>query len=253
MALDKAKLAEMMNEQEFVRPAATPLPIISLEGNKGVFMKKPVDGDKVELGQTFSGVIVGVRQVLSNYQPKSIKNTPEYSKPNTDRVPLFEKKGKTEKGMKIDENTPVALKAKYPELRTQVYLYMLVSDEMVKVKIKGAGMTHWFDFLKELSKKKLHTFQVKVKIDPAFEKNEELGNDYYATVLTIEKELTDEQIETMVAPKIGEFAEEFAKLAEYAATKKETVEPVVAEEADELPEDFADVEGEEEKGEDRPF
>ena len=92
---------------------------------------------------------------------------------------------------------------------------MLVGGEIVKFKLKGAGMTHWFKFLKELAKKKLHTFQVEVKLDPASERNEELGKDYYAPAFTIAKELTDDEIEARIQPHIEKLSEEFAAIAAY--------------------------------------
>src|SRR5579884_717202 len=218
MAVDKEKLAGMMNEGEHMRPQATLVPIITLEGNKGVFMRRNV-GDEgyekpVELGQTFSGVIVGVRLALSEYKPKSIKSTPEYTHPNTDRVPLFERKGKDAKAEKIEDGMPVTLKAKHEGLRQQVWLFMLLtSGEIVKFKVKGSGLKHWYSFLKELAKRKLHTFEVKVKLDPAMETNEEIGKEYFTPVFTIEKQLDDEKIEKYVEPHIGKLSEEFAAIA----------------------------------------
>jgi hypothetical protein len=234
MALDKEKLAAMMNEDEHVRPSATVVPMVMLEGNKGVFTRREVGEDgydkPVEIGQTFSGVIVGVRMSLSQFEKKFNRSTPEYSK-TTDKTVLFEKQGKDGKNEKIAEGTPNALKAKYPELREQRWLYMLVGGKIVKLKVKGAGMTHWFKFLRQLSAKKLHTFQVEVKLDPGFETNEELGKEYYAPTFTIAKELSDEDIERLIQPHIEKFSSEFAAIAAFRAQREqaaveETVEDI---------------------------
>ena len=120
MAVDKEKLADMMNESEHVRPSATLVPMLMLEGNEGYFTRRNV-GDEgydkpVNIGQTFSGVIVGVRMSLSQYEKKFNRSTPEYSK-STDKTVLFERKGKGAPAEKIAEGYPNGLKAKYPELR----------------------------------------------------------------------------------------------------------------------------------------
>jgi hypothetical protein len=227
MALNKEKLAEMMNESEHVRPSATLVPMLMLEGNKGVFTRRDVGDEgyeKVkEIGQTFSGVIVGIRMSLSEFKPKSIKSTPEYGTVK-DKTVLFERKGKDGKAEKIGEGTAESLKFKYPELREQRWLYMLVGSELVKFKVKGSGMKHWFALLKELSKKKLHTYQVEVKLDPAFEKNEEIGKEYYAPVFTIAKELSDEEIEKTIASHIEKLSGEFAAIAAYRAQREAEAE-----------------------------
>jgi hypothetical protein len=121
---------------------------------------------------------------------------------------------------------PNGLKAKYPELREQRWLYMLMGGEIVKFKVKGSGMTHWFKFLRDLSKRKLHTFQVEVKLDPASETNEELGKSYYAPAFTITKELTDEDIERLIQPHIEKLSGEFAAIAAYRAEKDQRAESV---------------------------
>ena len=233
MALDKDKLAAMMNEDEHVRPSATLVPMITLDGNDGVFKRRNVGDNGYEkpedIGQTFSGQIVGIRMSLSQFEKKFNRSTPEYSK-STDKTVLFERKGKDAKPEKIAEGNSVGLKAKYPELREQRWLYMLVGGEIVKVKIKGSGMSHWFKFLKELGKKKLHTYQVEVKLDPAFQTNEELGKDYYAPSFTIAKQLTDDEIEKELAPHIEKLSSEFAAIAAYQADREKDAEATSVEE-----------------------
>src|SRR5580704_13379752 len=100
MAVDKDRLAGLMNEDEHVRPSATLVPMVMLEGNKGVFTRRNVGDegyDKPEdIGQMLSGVIVGVRMSLSQFDKKLNRSTPEYSK-STDKTVLFEKKGKDAK------------------------------------------------------------------------------------------------------------------------------------------------------------
>jgi hypothetical protein len=197
------------------------------------------------MGQTFSGVIVGVRMSLSEFDKKINRSTPEYSR-TTDRVALFEKKGKDGKQEKVAEATSVGLKAKYPELREQRWLYMLVGGEIIKFKVKGAGMTHWFKLLKDLAKKKLHTFQVEVKLDPGFERNEELGKDYYAPVFSIAKELTDDEIEQAIQPHIEKLSQEFAAIAAYRTQKDAEQEtPVEGVPVIQLDEEVEEPEGDE--------
>jgi hypothetical protein len=198
-----------------------------------VFMRRAV-GDEgydkpVEMGQTFSGVIVGVRMELSYYKPgEPIISSTEYSNTNTEKIALFQREKKGAQPKKLDDGTPVSLKGKYPKVRTQMSIYMLLNGDIVKFKVKGAGMSHWFKFLKDLAKKKQHLFAVRVKLDPALETNEEIGKEYYVPVFTIEKELTDDEIEKTIQPHIEKLAQEFEAIAKYREQQKAVT-------ADELP------------------
>ena len=235
---DESKLNEAMNESEHVRPAAEQIPIIKLEGNKGVFTKRSVGEDGYEpvkeMGQTFSGVIVGIRMSLNFFGKKYQLNTPEYGK-TTDPTILFRRQGKGGKGKKIDEGAAFSLKVRHEELREQRILYMLIGKELVKFQLKGAGLSHWFALLKELAKRKLHTYQVVVKLDPSAERNEEMGKDYFAPNFTIERELTDEAIEKTIAPQILKLKEQFDALSKFQTSRAKVAEPVDELPPDELP------------------
>lgn len=253
MALDKEKLAETMGESEHMRPTNTIVPMITLEGNKGVYMRRELGEEGYEkpkeIGQTFSGIIVAVRMALSSYEPKSIKSTPEYSS-STDKVALFERKGKDAKSERIDEGYIMTLKGNHPELREQRWVYVLVNGRIEKLKIKGAGLGHWFKFLKDLQKKDLHTFDVLVKFDPAFEKNEDLGKEYYAPSLSIERELSEDEIEHQVGPVIEKLSQEFKSIAQYRA-KKSADQEDDAPALDDVP--VINLDEEEPAAEDMPF
>jgi hypothetical protein len=204
MAIDKDKWAAEMNEGEHVRPAAILLPIISLDGNTGIFKRKNVGENGYEkaeeIGQTFSGVIIAIRMQLSEFGKKVQRSSMEYDK-STDQVTIFERHGKGDKGKKTFSGYAMSAKNAYPELREQRWLYMIVQGALVKVQIKGGSMGYWFKFLQELSKKKLHTFQVVAKFDPNPEHNEELGKDYFAAVPQIMRELTDAELEEKIKPE----------------------------------------------------
>ncbi len=225
----KEKLAADMNESEHVRPSVALVPLIKLEGNKGVFERRDVNEaggyEKArEIGQTFSGVIVVIRMGLLAFEKKYSLNTPEYNSSN-DKVLLFRREGKGAQGKKIDEGCPDELKERHIELRETRAIYMLVNGEVIKFQLKGSGFKHWFKLLKDLSKKKLHTFQVQVKLDPAAETNEDLNKDYYAPVFTIEKELEDAFIEKEVGPRIEVLKEQFKMMTTYRGSKATEKEP----------------------------
>jgi hypothetical protein len=243
---DESKLNEAMNESEHVRPAAEQIPIIKLEGNKGVFTKRSVGEDgyepQKEMGQTFSGVIVGIRMSLNFFGKKYQLNTPEYGK-TTDNTILFRRQGKGDKGKKIDEGSAFSLKVRHEELREQRILYMLVGKELVKFQCKGAGLSHWFALLKELGKKKLHTYNVVVKLDPNAERNEEMGKDYFAPNFTIERELTPEAIEKTIAPQILKLKEQFDAISRFQTSRAKVAEVADEPARDEVP--TIQVEGEE--------
>lgn len=237
MSVDKEKLAKMMGEDKHIRPQPMRIPIVSLNGEKGVFKRLDVDAEgkyeakNKDIGQLFEGVIIGIRLQLSEYTKQYKRSSNEYDSP-MERVRVWE--ASTKKGSKMSqvvEGTPKEIREKkdYAGMRAIRWLYMVTQKgEVIKFRVRGSGLTGFFEYLKELGNSKTHTFEVLTRIQPNQQHNESLDKDYYAPHFEVARVLKEAEIEK-IAPKMEAFHENLAALkATYAAAApvEESEEPV---------------------------
>jgi hypothetical protein len=224
MAIDKEKLAEMMGEKNIVRPAQQQYPIVRLQGTKGVFLKLAVgkDGyeDPKDLGQMLEGEIIAVRRQLSEYTKNYTRSSNEFDE-ITDEVIVWER-AKVGAGAEIFRGKQGEARQAYQGLRSRYWLYMLVNGDLVKVMVKGAGLGNLFEYFHELKDMHLHIFEVKTRIEPAFEKNDS-GMEYYAMSFS-NAGAVDEALLGQVAVKLQAFHENLKELRE-AYQKKGVAAP----------------------------
>lgn len=171
------------------------LPLVRLNGEEGVFYKIYKD----ETGQTVQepiekeviGTTLKFRRTLFQFTDEVSYFTNEHSSWK-DTITLFEKK-ETKKGMSvnaIDKGTVGDLREKYQELRMAQMIYFLMDGgEVVKVQVKGKGLSNLFDFREELKKKeKKYMFQYVIKMTPK-EEISRLKKGYYSINFEAVKEV----------------------------------------------------------------
>jgi hypothetical protein len=239
--VDKAKLAELMEEQNIKRPGMTQYPMIRLEGNEGkfLFLELTDEGyaEPEEMDKTFKGAIIAVRTQMAYMTDDDSAFTSEYDSPK-EKVALFEPT--TNSVQKVDEGTQDELRISHPKLKLRKILYVLTKDMgIVKVQVKGGGLVYLFDFFKEFSNKE-HIFEFMTEFGFTQERNEKMRKNYYA--MTFEKgDLLTEAELGAVADHIEIFHEERkAAKAYYAQSRVEVAAPdleVVPEDIEEEPEE----------------
>ncbi len=129
------------------------LPLVRFHGKEGRFLKYVFDeeGNKqaIDLGDKIQGVMLKVRRVFVGWGQDYWLFTNEHNSWK-DQVYLFEGK-KTERGIEvkmIDKGLCGELKSKYPELKMRQVIYFLLepTKEVVKLQIKGKGLSYLFDY-----------------------------------------------------------------------------------------------------------
>jgi len=219
MPINKEELAETMGEGNFRNVQVAKVPIVRLNGETGKVVRQDIDENgkylpPEEIGSDFSGVIIAIRNQLSEFNPSYVRSSNEYDSPK-EMLRLWEaqilKGGGAGKRTQIAEGYQGILREKYQMLRSVRWLYMLSKNEVVKFKIRGSGFTNLFEFFKELDKQKLHSFEVVTSIAAKEEFNDKLRKKYFSPELKIRINVTEEQLEMMVAPALKEFHENLAQ------------------------------------------
>ena len=226
MAVDKDKLAEMMGEKNVIRPSQQQYPIVRLQGNKGVFMRLDVgkDGyeDAKEAGQMMEGEIIAVRRQLSEYTKTYTRSSNEFDQ-LADDVILWER-GKSGNGQEIFRGKPADARQEYQGLRSRYWLYMLSGGQLVKVMVKGKGLSNLFEYFHKLKDTDLHIFEVKTRIEPVHETNNS-GMEYFAMVFTNVGAVSEARLGE-VAETLQSFHKNLKELRE--AYQNKSVEPKAA-------------------------
>lgn len=210
------ELAKQSGEENVKTPPRYELPIIKLNGNEGVFILTPLEGDKVNIGNTITGTILKVRRKFGAFTTTHRFYTNEHDSPRN-KITLFGRENKEKaRSILIDEGTIDELKAKHsdPKLKMTQVLYFLTEPEheIVKLNIGGKGLGSVFEFFRGLGKNE-HVFQFRVEVGCVKEKSP-AGKEYYAT--TIMREETWDDL-TLVGEKIKEVSENLAKVENYYA------------------------------------
>lgn len=227
--MDIDEIAKLTGEDEVKSAPKYNLPVIRFNGNTGKFykliMKDDGEFERIELGDKIQGVMLKIRRSFSAFTKDYRLFTNEH---NTwrDNVILFEMRKKADGTMErrmIDSGKIVELREKYPELRgamRQVIYFLLLPDkEIVKLIVRGAGLTNLFQYWSEFESDE-HVFEYVTEVGAREEVNE-AGMKYYANTFTRVEKVDDLEY---VVEKIKEVAENIQKIEDYY---KETSEEEV--------------------------
>lgn len=227
--MDIDEIAKLTGEDEVKSAPKYNLPVIRFNGNTGKFykliMKDDGEFERIELGDKIQGVMLKIRRSFSAFTKDYRLFTNEH---NTwrDNVILFEMRKKADGTMErrmIDSGKIVELREKYPELRgamRQVIYFLLLPDkEIVKLIVRGTGLTNLFQYWSEFESDE-HVFEYVTEVGAREEVNE-AGMKYYANTFTRVEKVDDLEY---VVEKIKEVAENIQKIEDYY---KETSEEEV--------------------------
>lgn len=249
---DEEKLAELMGESNIMQPKVPPVPIVRLNGDKGVFVRLDVSAeggyeDGKEAGQMLRGVIIAVRQQLGEYTKNLRRQSNEYDSA-LEGIRVFEyPKGAAK--FTCAEGTPKQVREKLPGLRSRRWVYMFMQGKVIKLQVKGSGLKHWFDYLNDLQKSKTRLFKVITELQPAKEENDS-GKSYWALTFRNVGPVPDERMPE-IATALQEFHDALRAMKSRYASAAEIEEPLQPEPGhEEVP--VVDLD-EEIKPEDLPF
>ena len=229
--IDLEALSEASGENEVKGAPKLDLPILKLNGSKGNFtlLKK---GKKIELDNEVEGVILKIRRCCTFYSKTKQMFSTEVNS-NSDKMVLFEvftKQNGDRSFNKVDEGTYAELKQRKPDLKFVQVIYFLMDGEVVKLQVKGGGLTNLFEYYRKFEGKE-HMFQFTTKITTE-QKTDPIT--YYTMVFE-----RGEAVENMarVAEKINYLAETLAKIDSFKKQKSEDAEqpPVEDYEAETAP------------------
>lgn len=234
--IDLEALAVASGETEVKGAPKLDLPILKLNGSKGNFTLLK-QGKKTDLGNEVSGIILKIRRCCTFYSKTKQMFSTEVNS-NNDKMILFEvftKQNGDRSFNKIDEGTYAELKQRKPDLKFIQILYFLMDGEVVKLQVKGGGLTNLFEYYRKFEGDE-HLFQYYTNITTE-QKTDPIT--YYSMLFA-----KGEKVENMedVAENINFLAETLAKIDSFRKTKSEAAESApVSEyetEAEPAPEDY---------------
>lgn len=231
--IDLEALAEASGENAVKGAPKLDLPILKLNGSKGNFtlLKK---GKKIELENEIEGVILKIRRSCTFYSKTKQMFSTEVNG-NNDKMVLFEvftKQNGDRSFNKVDEGTYAELKQRKPDLKFIQVIYFLMDGEIVKLQVKGGGLTNLFEYYKQFGNSHLFQFITKItteqKTDPIT----------YYTMVFAKGEAIDDLAD--VAEKINYLADTLNKIDSFRKEKSEVGEqsPVDEYEAEPAPEEY---------------
>ena len=216
-----ADLSGLSGERN-VKPAPKyNLPTVQLNGNEGLFYEKIFSEEgstKAEAGKEISGVMLKFRRKLSAFTKTHVTSTNEHNS-SRDRVTVFETKlegGKAVGTTMIDSGNSQEMKKKHNMKMTQVIFFMVKpSNKIIKLNIKGSGLSGLFEYYNEFPGSDEHTYQYISKINAILaEEKTPAGLDYYT--LTFEKgERVEGEEFDLVAKNIREVAGKIQEIEDY--------------------------------------
>ncbi len=233
--VDINKMARMSGERS--EAPRYELPIVRLDGREGKFYKIVKDEgssetQKIELAGVIKGTPLKFRRVLNSFTDEVSFFTNEH---NTwkDIVTLFERReGKNGSKIQMVDTASVGeLREKYQDLKMVQIIYFLEENgEIVKLQVKGKGLSNLFEFMKEMKdESKGHMFEYLLSIGIKEEEGK-LGTFYSMTFET------DKKIEKLddVAAKMEEVSSKLLEIDEYfkAQTPPATVDKDIPEKED---------------------
>jgi len=210
------ELADLSGENNVKTPKKLNLATIKLNGKDGKFYKNEMNDEgkfeQTEIQEEVTGVVLKIRRVLTAYRKEQGKSYILFTNQHNswkDKVVLFEKK-EGERAKLKDKGMVPEIREKYPELRVRQVVYFLlypgVRNEVVKLVIRGKGLSSLFQFFNEFENDE-HLFEYEVKVGVQREEGD-LG-EYYFNVFeklggVSDIELVQEKIKE-IASAIEEF------------------------------------------------
>ncbi len=178
------QMEEQSREDEFRVPPVILYPILRLNGqtNKFYLIEFDKEGNKsvAEVQRPLKGVILTSRRKLFSFTREELLFSNEYLG-TKEEITLFRQNRKTKKVQRIDKGLEDPIREKYPNLKVQFVLYVLFRNKLVKLPVKGASLSHLFDFYREFSSGE-HVFEYNTIFDSQ-EEESELGK-YFALTFT---------------------------------------------------------------------
>lgn len=252
----KKELSELSGESNVMAPKRYDVPTIKLNGksDEGLFYRTDVfDKDSVqekeEVGESFQGTVLKIRRSLVAHTKDSILFTNQHNSWK-DNIVLFE--ASDGKSRMLDKGSVASIREKYQELKVRQILYFLLhpTNEVVKVVVKGKGLSALFDFYKEFSTGE-HLFEYLIEIGRAKETGP-LGDYYFTTFKKVD--LIEDA--DLVREKIKEVSTQIEETEKYYQQKEEEllkVDGMSKEESDDLKDRVLHPEQEEIDVEDIPY
>jgi hypothetical protein len=227
--IDLEALAEASGENEVKGAPKLDLPILKLNGSKGNFTLLR-QGKKIELDNEVEGVILKIRRCCTFYSKTKQMFSTEVNS-NSDKMVLFEvftKKNGDRSFNKVDEGTYAELKQRKPDLKFIQVIYFLMDGDVVKLQVKGGGLTNLFEYYRKFEGKE-HMFQFTTKITTE-QKTDPIT--YYTMVFE-----RGEAVENIadVADNINFLAETLNKIDSFKKQKSEVDDQPPAEAYDDTP------------------
>lgn len=193
------------------------LPVIRLQGKEGKFIKAQRDENDQfqteEIGDKLEGVMLKIRRMFSGFGKEEVFFTNEHNSwKDVVNVFYIDFKTKNRKAQMIDTGKINYLRVKYPNLKMKQVIYFLIDDEIVKLEVKGKGLSNLFDYWRDAFDSSEHIFQFISKVSIS-EETSPLGA-YYAMNFEKGKEIKDLN---KVGEKINEVATNIEKIDSYYA------------------------------------
>jgi len=219
--IDINKMSEQSGENSLMGAPRYNLPIVRLQGQKGIFQRITKDSEgktKTEdIGDKIQGTTLKFMRTLNQFTKEESFFTTEHSSFN-DIITLFnvtKKVDGTKSVMMIDEGTAKEIKDKHQGLKMTQVIYFLMGKEIVKLQVKGSSLSNLFEFRQEIKKKKdKHFFQFVLEIDKT-KKEGPLGV-YYAMEFSVKEEIKDLK---PVAGKMEEVSDKLEEISNYYKNK----------------------------------
>lgn len=191
------------------------LPIVRFNGKEGRFNKiifTEEGKEIIDLGEKIEGVMLKIRRSFTAFSKDYRMYTNEHNSWR-DKVNLFETR-KTLEGIKtelIDTGTIKELKERWPGLKMNqvIYFYLLPKGEIVKLIVKGKGLSYLFDYWAEF-KPEEHIYQYITLISSKKEVSD-LG-PYFAITFARKEMVSDMDL---IAEKIYEVASKIEEVESY--------------------------------------
>lgn len=217
----RERMARMSGDNEVSKFPAYVVPSIRFNGNTGEF-RQVVPQEKAEaiefpLLKPLSVIIIKKKKTLSAFSKNESWFTSEFTSPN-EFVHLYSKvAGKVSF---VENNTVPTIREKYQNLRTHEIIYCLLNGGIgvFKLELKGASLSPYWDYQKNLREEDIHSFEVATILNSEKQKNEELGTTYYKVTFTKGEVNTPETLK-IVEEKMTEVDGALKKIDDYYAQR----------------------------------
>ena len=195
------------------------LPLIRLHGRDGGFFK--IEGnEKTLLGNEIEIIPLKARRIFTAFERN--RQTGEITTYFTNEhnswqevINLFVVKPNSEKAEFLDTGTSKQLKERWPKLKMTQILYCLMGEEIVKLNIKGASLSNWFEFRDSLEDR---AYKYKIRVRQT-EEESPLGS-YFAMSFAVKEGIEDTD---KIAEKMKEIHKKLTEIDNYYSEQQEEI------------------------------